>query len=321
MFRPWEDRHGLDGQACAHVHHPQGPLGKGDFQVMPYHTKKRTAQVSGTILLSILCSTAVNAATLEEIREQGSIRIAVADEPPYGYLNENGEAKGVGPDVAKPLIEALEIDSIEWVSTTFGDLIPGLQEGRFDMVAAEMAILPERCQKVIYSEPTTSYGEGLLVAASNPQEIHSYSDFAERDDIKVAVLGGADQREILQALGVPESQMVIIDNNADAVEAITSGRADAYAATGLTVSDLEGRDPQLEVTSNFVDPVINGEEVRSWGGFTFPKDAESLRDAVNRELARYKNTEAWEQTLTAYGFTQDDLLNSFKYTTEQLCNK
>ncbi|MFC3285100.1 ectoine/hydroxyectoine ABC transporter substrate-binding protein EhuB [Litchfieldella rifensis] len=289
---------------------------------MRYNTKKRMmAALTASALFSGLSCAVVHAATLEEVQNQGSIRIAVANEVPYGYLDEDGDAAGAGPDVAKPILEELGIDTIEWTSTAFSDLIPGLEEDRFDMVAAEMAILPARCQRVIYSEPNTSYGEGLLVAAGNPEEIHAYSDFAERDDIKVAILGGADQREILQALGVPDSQLVVIEENAEAIEAITNGRADAYAGTGLTVSELEKQDPQVEVALNFVDPILNGEEVRSWGGFTFAQDSESLRDAFNQQLLAYKNTEAWEQTLTQYGFTKDDILSSFKYTTEQLCSE
>ena len=65
------------------------------------------------------------------------------------------EAKGAGPDVAKAVVKELGIDpaNIQWVVTNFSSLIPGLQANRFDMTAAEMAIRPERCQKVSYSEP------------------------------------------------------------------------------------------------------------------------------------------------------------------------
>ena len=150
------------------------------------------------------------AASLEEIQESVTIRIAVANEIPYGYVDPNGEAMGAGPDVAKKIAEELGIENIEWVTTQFSSLIPGLQADQFDVVAAEMAILPDRCQQVVYSEPSTSYGEGLLVAAGNPSDVHSFADFAERDDITVAIMAGADQLEMLQALGVPEDRMVTI---------------------------------------------------------------------------------------------------------------
>jgi polar amino acid transport system substrate-binding protein len=264
-------------------------------------------------------TTAVSAATLEELQESGTIRIAVANEIPYGYIDPNGEALGAGPDVAKHIVEQLGIENIEWVTAEFSGLIPGLQADRFDMVAAEMAILPARCEQVIYSEPNTSYGEGLLVAAGNPGDIHAYSDFAEGDKT-VAIMAGADQLEMLQALGVPEENMVTISSNADAISTVATGRADAYAATGLTASELAGQSNQVEVAGDFVDPVIDGEEVRSWGGFTFAQGSESLRDAVNEVLVEFKETDEWRNVLTGYGFTEADVEGSFARTTEELCS-
>lgn len=262
-----------------------------------------------------------SAATLDEVRERGSIRVAVADEVPYGYLDENGEGQGAGPEVARYVFEQLGIEEVEWQVVDFGDLIAGLEAGRFDMAAAEMAIRPDRCERVLFSAPNTSYGEGLLVRASNPEEINAYSDFAERDDLRVAVLAGATQIGILDSLGVPESRIEVIDANAAAIDTIIEGQADAYAGTGLTVGQLDAQSPEVEVAQNFVDPLVDGEMVRSWGAFTFPRDAETLRDAFNEALLDYRNTQAWEDTLSEHGFTQDDILNAFRFDTEWLCSR
>lgn len=262
---------------------------------------------------------ALEAATLDEIRESGTIRIAVANEIPYGYIDPTGEAMGAGPDVAKHIVEQLGIENVEWVTAEFSGLIPGLQADRFDMVAAEMAILPERCEQVIYSEPNTSYGEGLLVPAGNPGDIHAYADFAEREDLTVAIMAGADQLEMLQALGVPDDRMVTISSNADAISTVSTGRADAYAATSLTAGNLADQSDAVEVAADFTDPVIEGEPVRSWGGFTFAQGSEDLRDAVNEELTAFKETDEWAEILSGYGFAQSDIDGSFERTTEELC--
>lgn len=281
-------------------------------------------KTSKTTLLALTaalaCSTAslAGAATLQEIKDKGVVRIAVANEIPYGYMDMSGQAKGAGPDVAKQIMKQLGIKKIEWSTTSFGSLIPGLKANRFDMVAAEMAILPQRCQEVLFSEPNSSYGEGLLVAKGNPKNIHSYASFA-KSDAKIAIMAGADQLEMLQALGVPHSRMVTISNNADAISTVSTGRASAYAATSLTVSELASKSDKVEVAKDFTDPVINGEPVRSWGGFTFAKGSEDLRDAVNAELAKFKKTPAWQKTLTQYGFTEADLKGSMIKTTAQLC--
>ena len=279
-------------------------------------------RINRHLLTAALACTALSAgahaADLEQLKKEGVIRIAVANEIPYGYTDLDGTAKGVGPEVAQHLIKALGIDNIEWQTTNFGSLIPGLQADRFDMVAAEMAILPQRCEQVLFSEPDSSYGEGLLVAKGNPKDLHSYTDFKDSDH-KVAIMAGADQLEMMQALGVDESQLVTLSNNADAISTVATGRADAYAATGLTAAELAKQSDKVELAAKFEDPVIDGEAVRSWGGFTFAKGSESLRDAINTELAKFKQTAEWQDILSRYGFSEVDQSESNAKTTAELC--
>jgi len=258
------------------------------------------------------------AVTLEQIKKRGSLRIAVANEIPYGYMDLRGKPQGVGPDVAQHIAQQLGIKEIEWISTTFSALIPGLRAKRFDMVAAEMAILPQRCGHVLFSQPNSSYGEGLLVAKGNPKNIHSFEHFARSQD-KVAIMAGADQLEMMQALDVPQERMVTISSNSDAISTVATGRAGAYAATSATIHQLAGKDDRVEAAAEFTDPVIDGEPVRSWGAFTFNTDSKDLVQAVDEELARFKQTEAWRQIMARHGFSEIDAEESFERTREQLC--
>ncbi len=281
---------------------------------------RRTTLLAIAALVAGGVSAQAGAATLKQIKDRGVVRIAVANEIPYGYMDMDGTAKGPGPDAAKHIMKQLGIKKIEWVTTNFGSLIPGLGANRFDMVAAEMAILPQRCKEVLFSEPNSSYGEGLLVAKGNPDNVHTYEDFAKSDK-KIAIMAGADQLEMLQALGVPGDRMVTISNNADAISTVSTGRASAYAATSLTVDQLASKSDKVEIAKNFKDPVIDGKPARSWGGFTFSKDSEDFRNAVNKELAKYKKTPEWEKMLTSYGFSPTDAKESFSMTTEKLCKE
>ena len=265
-----------------------------------------------------LISLSAHAVTLDELKQKNEIRIAIANEIPYGYQDMSGEAKGIGPDVARHIVKQLGIEHIRWETAGFGSLIPGLKAGRFDMVAAEMAILPQRCKQVLFSEPNSSYGEGLLVAKGNPKNIHQFEDFAKKD-LKVAIMAGADQLEMLQALKVPGSRMVTLANNADAISNVSTGRADAYAATSLTVNELASKSDKVEPAAQFKDPVIDGEPVRSWGGFTFARDSVELRDAVNQALTRFKKTDEWKAIMKRYGFSPADATESFTRDTKQLC--
>lgn len=270
-----------------------------------------------SIALATLSAPAL-AADLSELQKKGTIRIAVANEIPYGFTDLEGNAKGAGPEVIQHLMKNLGIEKIEWQTTNFGSLIPGLRADRFDVVAAEMAILPQRCDQVLFSEPNSSYGEGLLVAKGNPKNLQSYEDFKSGNH-KVAIMAGADQLEMMQALGVDESLLVTISANADAISTVATGRADAYAATGLTAAELAKQSDKVELAMPFKDPVINGEAVRSWGGFTFAQGSEDLRDAINKELAEFKKTQEWKDILSRYGFSELDQSASMTKTTADLC--
>lgn len=259
------------------------------------------------------------AVTLQQIQDRGFARVAVANEIPYGYVDISGNAKGAGPDVARAVLKSLGIDDIQWTVTEFGSLIPAVKAGRVDMVAAEMAILPDRCKAVDYSAPNSTYGEGLMVAKGNPKDIHSFDDFADNPDLTVAIMSGADQLEYMQELGVSQKQMIMVNANTDAIAAVATGRADAYAATGLTAYNLSQKSDKVQFVNNFKDSIIDGQPIRSWGGFVFAEGSDDFRTAFNKALKKFKKTDEWKKILHGYGFNKTDTKASFERTTKELC--
>src|SRR4051794_24606665 len=93
------------------------------------------------------------ATTLDEAKSQGFVRGANANEKPYAFMDADGNAKGIGPEVAAAVWQSLGVKDITWSVTPFGTLIPGLKARRYDFVGAEMNILPDRCKQVAFTEP------------------------------------------------------------------------------------------------------------------------------------------------------------------------
>lgn len=259
------------------------------------------------------------ATTLERLRKRGFIRVAIANEVPYGYMTAQGTAAGIGPDVAKHVLASIGIKHIQWSVMPFGELIPGLRARRVDMVAAEQNILPQRCEVVAFSVPNSSYGEGLMVKAGNPDHIHSYMDIKKNPKLKLAVVSGADELAIAHGVGIPDSQIVSISANADALSAVETGRVAAYAGTELTVARLAKHSKAVEVAAPFTQPVVHGKSVRSYGGFSFRKDETALRAAFDKELAAFKKTDAWAKILTDAGLSKESLEAARSKTTAELC--
>lgn len=269
--------------------------------------------------VTLAMASVASAAGLQQIKDRGYIRIAVGNDIPYGYMDGSGDARGFGPDVARKVLERMGIKDIQWTVTEFGSLIPALKAGRVDMVAGEQAILPARCKEVDFSKPSTSYGEGLLVKKGNPENIHSYEDFVKNHDLKMGIVSGADEFDIAEAMGIPQKQLVMLGSFSDSVSAVASGRVDAYAATFLSAVRLAKKSSLVEVAEPFQDPVVNGEPARSWGGFTFAKGDNDLREAFNRNLEAVQKTAWWRKTLMSYGLDKHSIDLVHAKTTKDLC--
>ena len=70
------------------------------------NTLTRTAILATAATAFALAAGSASAASLKDLKSKGTIRIAVANEIPYGYMDLNGKAKGAGPDVAKHIVHA-----------------------------------------------------------------------------------------------------------------------------------------------------------------------------------------------------------------------
>ncbi|MFO7545594.1 MAG: ectoine/hydroxyectoine ABC transporter substrate-binding protein EhuB [Trueperaceae bacterium] len=260
------------------------------------------------------------AESVEHYQENG-ITIATANEIPYGWVDEAGVAQGIAPEVAIAVLATMGITDIEWVVTDFGSLIPGLLADRFAMTAASMAILPARCQQVIYAKPNSSYGEGMLVATGNPKNIHSYTDFVDDSSLRFGLVSGADQLDFAHAMGISDSQIVSIASNTDALAAVETGRVDAYAATGLTVARLAMNSDRVEAADPFEDPVVDGVPVRSWGSFNFNQNNTEFRDAFNEALATFHETQEYRDIVMKHGLSNTDVEAALSADTDALCSE
>lgn len=273
-----------------------------------------------TVGLVALGATA-SAATLDQIKKEGFVRGANANEVPYAFMDADGNGKGIGPEVAAEVWKSLGVKDITWSVTPFGTLIPGLKAKRYDFVGAEMNILPDRCKQVAFTEPNSSYGEGLLVPKGNPKNLHGYEDIKANPSLKVAIVSGADQIDFLHDMGITEGQIVMIQANADALSTVRTGRADAYAATELTVAELvkNAGVAGVEQAKPFKDPIIKGKPARSYGGFDFRLDDKELGKSFNEALVAFKKTDAYLKILAKYGLSEESIKAAQDRKTEDLC--
>lgn len=256
---------------------------------------------------------------LERAREQGYITIGFANEAPYGFANESGEVTGQAPEVAKVIFAELGIPEVQGVVTTFSALIPGLDAGRFDVIAAGMFINPERCEQILFSDPDYCIPQAFAVQAGNPMNLNNYEDVANSDATLGVLAGGVEEGYALE-LGVPDDRITRFEEATSLAEGLQAGRVDAIAATSLSVAEQMDRlaDDSLEMTAGFT-PEIDGVPQRGCGGYGFRQEDEDLRDAFNEVLVEMKGNDEVVPITEPFGFGETEIGAASDVTADDLC--
>jgi len=255
---------------------------------------------------------------LEKIKDSGTVQIGYADEKPYGY-KEDGELKGASPDITAAVFAELGVDNVEGQILNYDQLIPGLNAGKFDVITSGMAINPGRCENADFGEPEMTYGEGLVVPAGNPMDLHSYKDIAETG-ASVAIMSGATEIEYVKKEGVEEGKIQKVSDIPATFSAVESGRADATTGTEMTVKmALKSADTdKLEFVEDFEQPDIEG--VPSYGAAAFHPDNDKLREAYNKELQKLIDDGTVADILEKNGFHPENNAPPEDITTEEICS-
>lgn len=274
--------------------------------------------IGGPALLSACTSTSSGGNVLETARSNGTIKIGIAGEEPYGFTDTTGKVTGEAPEVARAVLKAIGIADVTAEQVEFGQLIPALNANQYDMVCAGMNITPARCQQATFSIPDYSAKTAFLVASGNPQGITTFEDIASKN-LQLAVLGSAVEQGYAEAAGVPTGNIQVLPDQNALLQAVTAGRVAAAALTDISLKWLASKNPQagVEVTEGF-DPVQNGAPVVSAGGFVFRNADTPLVDAFNGALKTLHDNGEWVRIAQPFGFSQANLPPA-DLTTDKLC--
>lgn len=255
---------------------------------------------------SIVTTAGEKKSLLEKVKDRGYIIVGIANEAPFGYIDEEGNVTGESPEIARAVLKRLGIGKMEAVVTEFGSLIPGLKAGRFDMITAGAYITADREKEVDFAHPQYKIGSGAAVRAGNPYNIHSYYDIAANPHVKVAIMGGAYEYKYARVAGVTDKQIVTVPTNIAGIAALIAGRADVLVATSVSIADKvkKAASPEIEIVKDFKDLLIKGVRVAGYSSVAFPEYADEFRKAYNRELEKLRAEGTVCEILKSFGFPE-----------------
>lgn len=247
-------------------------------------------------------------ASLTRARAEG-LTIGYAIEPPFAFQREDGTVTGEAPELAKLIASRLGITHVEWRQYEFDVLIPELERGAIDVIAAGMFVTPERSQRVRFSHPTAQVRQGLLVSAGNPRGLHAYSDIAADARLRVAVIAGSVEERYFAKLHLAASQLLVTPDARTGKVAVESGRADALALSAPSVQwmALNNKLGQLEIAAPFAQTISEDDDGLGHAAFAFRLDDKSLLKAWNATLLTLLGSDEHLALVEPFGFGVKDL--------------
>ncbi len=150
-------------------------------------------------------------------------------EPPFNYRRPDGSPTGCDIELARMIFGMIGKNEVGFVETEFAQLLPGLQNGRWQMTTGLFAT-DDRRRIAAFSRPIWALPDGLLVRRDNPLRLAGYRSVAETPECVLAVVRDQIQHRTAIEFGVPAEHILVVETYDDAAYAVAAGKADAYAS-------------------------------------------------------------------------------------------
>lgn len=163
---------------------------------------------------------------------------------PHAMTTLAGGLEGFNIDLAHAIGEQLGRE-IEIIPTEWSGIPPGLEAGTYDFNASPTTATAERAENLLFTEGYIDTDFQFLVPAGS-DEHNSLEDFS---GMTVAVNRGSTYSMWAQDLEAELGWTVAnYGTSSDAVEAVTSGRADAMIAGNTYVGWIASRNPNVDMS-------------------------------------------------------------------------
>lgn len=240
--------------------------------------KKRSvvlvAAMLAVLTLLAACGGGSSQSTLDKVKADGTITFGTEGTyPPFSYHDaKSHKLIGYDIDVATAVAKKLGVKA-KFAETTFDSIFAGLTSKRFDGVANQVTINPERQKLYSFSDPYT-VSSGVIVVKAGNNKIKTVQD------LKGLTTAQSATTTFAQTAKEAGAKLEAVEGFAQAITLVKQGRVDATINDSLAVL-------QYFKTTNDTGVKIAG----SAGGdvskqaFAFRKGDKSLTTAVNKALA------------------------------------
>lgn len=214
-----------------------------------------------------------------------------ADWPPFEWVDANNNFVGFDMDLLKVIAKISGYD-VEILDIGFDSLIPALQSGKVDVLAAGMTLTADRAAVADASNTYWSGNQGVMVREDSELNIATalsggYSIGAQRGTTQADWL-----EDNLVQKGVNVKSLELYETNDLGIMDLVNKRIDVF------VADTPAADAFEKVNPIKIVGTINTEE--EYVFFVQKGDPKGLLSMINDGLAEIKMSSIWDNLQNAY---------------------
>lgn len=207
-----------------------------------------TLRICASLLVlcaSLLSTTALQADTLDDIKQSGVLKVAVPqDFPPFGSIGTDMKPQGYDIDMANLIGNDLGVD-VQLIPVTSANRIPFLTTGKADLVISSLGKNPDRAKVIDFSDPYAPFFNGVF--GPQASAVESAEDL---DGKMIAVTRGSIEDLELTKIAPDSATLKRFEDNNATISAFLSGQTDLIATGNVVAAAVaertSGRDLEVK---------------------------------------------------------------------------
>ncbi|NRD76443.1 amino acid ABC transporter substrate-binding protein [Bacillus sp. BRMEA1] len=208
---------------------------------------------------------------LKQVKDAGVLTIGTEGTySPFTFHDNSGKLTGFDVEIAQEVAKRLGVKA-EFKETQWDAMFAGLDAKRFDMIANEVGINPDRQKKYDFSSSYIT-SEAVVITAKNNNKVKSFNDIKGLNSAQSLTSNYADLAKKYGA------KIVGVDGFEQAIELLSQKRVDVTVNDKIAFLDYTKQKPNapVKIAATSADA--------SQSAFMFRKGSNTLVDAVNKAL-------------------------------------
>jgi L-cystine transport system substrate-binding protein len=236
---------------------------------------KLISSLACSLAVSFLMNAAAHAELLDNVKQRGTLRVAVEGTYPPFNFKEKGELTGFEVELAKALANKMGVKA-EFSTSEWSAMLAGLQANKYDVVINQVGITDKRKEAFNFSEPYTVSSPQLIVRKNEKREFKTLADLKGK---KLGLGQGTNFGDLAKAVGGIDVKTY--PGSPEYLQDLALGRIDAALNDSLLIPYIV---KQTRLPLKAGAPV--GDLERS--GIPFAKGNPKFKAAIDKALADMK---------------------------------